>query len=92
MDRLKIVYPICCGMDVHRDFVIACIATTNVQGVTEYQSRRFSTYTEELRELKAWLDDNNCKDVCFKLFSPVSPRFPQILLTSGFAPAIIISE
>lgn len=65
MGRLKIVYPICCGMDVHRDFVIACIATTNVQGVTEYQSRRFSTYTEELRELKAWLDDNNCKDVCF---------------------------
>lgn len=53
MGRLKIVYPICCGMDVHRDFVIACIATTNVRGVTEYQSRRFSTYTEELRKLKA---------------------------------------
>ena len=66
MGRLKIVYPICCGMDVHRDFVIACIVTTNVQGVTEYQSRRFSTYTEELRELKAWLDDNNCKDVCME--------------------------
>lgn len=62
--RLKIVYPICWGMDVHRDFVIACIATTNAQGVTEYQSRRFSTCTEELRELKIWLADNNCKDVC----------------------------
>ena len=23
MGRLKIVYPVCCGMDVHRDFVIA---------------------------------------------------------------------
>ncbi len=42
MGKLKIVYPICYGMDVHRDFVIACIATTNAQGVTEYQSRRFS--------------------------------------------------
>ena len=66
MGRLKIVYPICCGMDVHRDFVIACIATTNTQGVTEYQSRRFSTYTEELRALKAWLADNNCRDVCME--------------------------
>ena len=66
MGRLKIVYPICCGMNVRGDFVIACIATTNVQGVTEYQSRRFSTYTEELRELKAWLDDNNGKDVCME--------------------------
>ena len=66
MGRLKIVYPICCGMDVHRDFVIACIATTNAQGVTEYQSRRYYTYTEELRALKTWLADNNCKDVCME--------------------------
>lgn len=66
MGKLKIVYPICCGMDVHRDFVIACIATTNSHGVTEYQSRRFSTYTGGLRELKGWLAKNNCKDVCME--------------------------
>lgn len=35
MGRLKIVYPIYCRMDVHRDFVIACMATTNALGVTE---------------------------------------------------------
>lgn len=66
MGRLKIVYPICCGMDVHRDFVIACIATTNTEGVTEYQSRKFYTYTNELRELKEWLARNNCRDVCME--------------------------
>lgn len=66
MGRLKIVYPVCYGMDVHRDFVIACIATTNAQGVTEYRSRRFSTYSEELRELKSWLASNNCRDVCME--------------------------
>lgn len=26
---LKIVYPICCGMDVHKSFLVACIASTN---------------------------------------------------------------
>ena len=61
MGRLRIVYPICCGMDVHRDFVIACIASTNAQGVTEYQSRRFSTYTGGLRDCAAWLAENKCK-------------------------------
>lgn len=66
MGKLKIVYPTCCGMDVHRDFVIACIASTNAQGVTEYQSRRFSTYTGSLRELRDWLALNNCKDVCME--------------------------
>ena len=66
MGKLKIVYPICCGMDVHRDFLIACIAATNSQGITEYQSRRFSTYTGSLRQLRDWLLANNCKDVCME--------------------------
>lgn len=66
MGRLKIVYPVCCGMDVHRDFVIACIASTNSQGVTEYQSKRFSTFSKELRKMKSWLADNDCWDVCME--------------------------
>lgn len=66
MGRLKIVYPVCCGMDVHRDFVIACIARTNSQGVTEYQSKRFSTFSKELRRMKSWLADNDCWDVCME--------------------------
>ena len=66
MARLKIVYPICCGMDVHRDFVIACIASTNNQGVTEYITKRFSTYSGGLRDLSAWLQANNCSDVCME--------------------------
>lgn len=62
---LKIVYPICCGIDVHKSFVVACIASTK-QGVTSYKSRRFSTYTKGLRELSQWLGENNCKDVCME--------------------------
>jgi transposase len=66
MAKLKIVYPICCGMDVHRDFVIACVATTNDQGVTSYQSKRFSTFTGGLRDLRDWLAAQNCRDVCME--------------------------
>ena len=63
---LKIVYKICCGIDVHKTFVIACIASTNKQGVTTYKSHRFSTYTKGLKELLQWLLDSNCKDVCME--------------------------
>ena len=66
MGRLKIVYPVCCGMDVHRDFVIACIASTNSQGVTDYQSKRFSTFSKGLRELASWLKEHHCLDVCME--------------------------
>ena len=63
---LKIVYPICCGMDVHKSFIYACIASTNEQGVTTYKSKRFSTFTKSLRECAIWLAENNCKDVCME--------------------------
>lgn len=63
---LKIVYPICCGMDVHKSFLVACIASTNVQGVTSYKSRRFSTFTGDLRRCVVWLTENNCQDVCME--------------------------
>lgn len=63
---LKIVYQICCGIDVHKTFVVACIASTNSKGVTTYKSHRFSTYTKGLKELLKWLIDNNCMDVCME--------------------------
>ncbi|AGY76597.1 IS110 family transposase [Clostridium autoethanogenum] len=63
---LKIVYKICCGIDVHKTFVVACIASTNKQGITTYKSHRFSTYTKGLKELLQWLLEFNCKDVCME--------------------------
>ncbi len=63
---LKIVYPICCGIDVHKTFVVACIASTNDKGVTTYKSHRFSTFTKGLKSLLEWLLKNNCKDVCME--------------------------
>jgi transposase len=63
---LKIVYPICCGIDVHKTFIVACIASTNSKGITTYQTKRFSTYTKNLREFSDWLDANSCKDVCME--------------------------
>lgn len=63
---LKIVYPICCGIDVHKSFVVACIASTNSKGVTIYKRHRFSTYTKGLKELSQWLCEHDCKEVCME--------------------------
>ena len=53
-------------MDVHKSFLVACIASTNNQGVTTYVSKRFSTFTGDLRKCSAWLANHNCKDVCME--------------------------
>jgi transposase len=63
---LKIVYPICCGIDVHKKFVVATIGITNKSGVTDYQTRQFSTFTENLNQLLNWLKSQNCINVCME--------------------------
>ena len=36
---LKIIYPNCCGIDVHKTFVVAVIAITDKQGITSYHRK-----------------------------------------------------
>ena len=63
---LKIVHPICCGIDVHKKFVVACIASTDEKGITTYKSSRFSTFTGGLLKLSEWLLSYSCRDVCME--------------------------
>ena len=63
---VEIVYPVCCGMDVHKSFIVACIAITNESSHTEHHIRRFSTFTGDLRRLADWLASYNCRDVCME--------------------------
>ncbi len=63
---LKIVYPVCSGIDVHKTFVVATIASTDRKNITTYQTKRFSTFTRDLRSLAQWLSDNQCVDVCME--------------------------
>jgi transposase len=62
---VKVVYPICCGVDVHKRFFVATIITSD--GLTpHYQKKRFSTFNNQILAFKAWLLENNCRDVCME--------------------------
>ncbi len=60
-----IVYPICCGVDVHKTFFVATLITTEGL-VPHYKKRRFSTFNSQILEFKDWLLENNCYDVCME--------------------------
>ncbi|MDO9536552.1 MAG: IS110 family transposase [Bacillota bacterium] len=62
---MKVVYPICCGVDVHKSFLVATLITS--QGITpHYSKKRFSTFNNSILQFKQWLLDNNCFDVCME--------------------------
>ena len=62
---MKIVYPTCCGVDVHKTFLIATIIKT--EGITpKYARKRFSTFNNDILRFKQWLLENECRDVCME--------------------------
>ena len=63
---LSIKHFVCCGIDVHKKFVVATIATTDYRGVTSYEKKRFSTFNSDLKALKKWLLEHKCTEVCME--------------------------
>lgn len=63
---MKVVYPICCGVDVHKKFLIATIITTAKEIQPSYQKKRFSIYNHELHSFADWLLEHNCSEVCME--------------------------
>lgn len=63
---MKVVYQICCGVDVHKKFLVATIITTTKGVHPHYQKKRFSTFNTDLNRFADWLNENNCVDVCME--------------------------
>ena len=63
---MKVIYPICCGIDVHKTFLVGTIISTTDGVQPHYQKKRFSTYNSNLHRFADWLHSNNCLDVCME--------------------------
>ena len=63
---MKVVYQTCCGVDVHKSFLVATIIKTTSGVQPSYHKKRFSTFNNSILEFKQWLLDNSCRDVCME--------------------------
>ena len=63
---MRLIYPICCGLDVHKKVIVATIVTTDNAGISTYKQRSFSTINSDLRLFHDWLLENGCKHVCME--------------------------
>lgn len=63
---MRIVRPICCGADIHKDLIVATIAATNQDGITEYIQSSFSSQNFDLNRLKAWLIEHHCFEIAME--------------------------
>lgn len=64
---MDLIYPICCGLDVHKKTVVASIAVTDpVTFEATYTIKSFSTMNSDISNLHDWLKSHNCNDVCME--------------------------
>jgi transposase len=63
---MKIVYPVCCGVDVHKNIIVATIAITGKDNITQYVVKSFSTLNPDLLRFRTWLINHNCFHVCME--------------------------
>ena len=57
---MKLKYSICCGLDVHKNVIVATIVTTGKNGISEYTQKSFSTINSDIQRFHNWLIKNNC--------------------------------
>ena len=63
---MKVVFSTCCGVDVHKRFLVATIIKSTSGSQPSYLKERFSTFNSDIRRFKKWLLDNDCHDVCME--------------------------
>ncbi len=63
---MEIVHTRCCGLDVHKKTVVACVLISQEDGLIERQVRTFKTMTADLLALADWLSSLNVTHVALE--------------------------
>jgi len=82
---MEILYKICCGVDVHKKVLVACL---NANGKRELQS--FGTTTKEIHQLCDWLKESDCEMVAMESTGPYWKPLYNLLESKGI-PAIVVN-
>ena len=63
---MRIVYQRCCGMDVHKDSITACVLLIDEGGEFRGEKRRFGTMTRNLKEMATWLANEGVQAIAME--------------------------
>ncbi len=63
---MEVAHERCCGLDVHKRVVVACVLTPGKRGQPEREVRSFSTMTRGLLDLGDWLEASGCTQVAME--------------------------
>ena len=62
---LSVVHPVCCGLDVHKKKISACLLGAGDAADT-ILIKEFGTFTDEIEQLRTWLAEHECPIVAME--------------------------
>jgi transposase len=80
---MEVLHPRCCGLDVHKETVVACVRLLT-DGKVVKEVRTFSTTTASLIELSEWLTATKCTHVAMEATGVYWKPVWHILADGGF--------
>jgi transposase len=93
---LDVIYERCCGLDVHKRTVVACLIVAGTHGEPRKEIRTFGTMTEDLLELSDWLAAAGCTHVAMEstgvywkpLYNLLEEAFTPLLVNAWHIKAV----
>jgi transposase len=87
MDDLDTLHERCCGLDIHKDSIVACLLVRGDATRPAKELRRFSTMTDDILALGDWLAEAGCTHLLMEstgvywkpLFNLLEDRFTVLL-------------
>ncbi len=93
---MEVMYPRCCGLDVHKRTVVACLLTPGPDGKPTKTIRTFGTMTADLVALADWLAAAGCTHVAMEstgvywkpIWNLLEQRFHLLLVNARHSKAV----
>ncbi len=63
---MQVKYERCCGIDVHKNKVVACLIVPGPEVQPQKETRTFQTMTGDLTALAQWLKEKGCTHVAME--------------------------
>jgi hypothetical protein len=57
--EMEALLEICCGLDIHKEEITACLLTGGLDAKPSAEIRTFSTMSSGLQDLRGWLEKSN---------------------------------
>ena len=57
---LSVIHPVCCGLDVHKKKIVACLLLEE-EGSEQCMIKEFGTFTDDIKNMKEWLFEHEVR-------------------------------